>query len=177
MATRGPGRPCITCNHPDLAAIDRALVSGLNNQEIARKYGISKDALNRHKLSHLSRATVKLAEKREDRRAASLLDRVEELYEEARSILEATKAEGRHALSLSAIDRLNKTLELIGKLTGQLDDRPTQTVNVLVAPDWLAVREAMFEVLARHPAAQAEVAARLLELEARPASERAQEAG
>jgi hypothetical protein len=118
---------------------------------------------------------VKLAEKREERRAASLLDRVEELYEEARAILEATKAEGRHALSLSAIDRLNKTLEMIGRLTGEYDDRPTQTVNVLVAPDWLMVREAMFEVLARHPVAQAEVAARLLELEARP--RHAQEAG
>jgi hypothetical protein len=170
-------RACTLCVHPARDAIDKAIVSEVNKSAIARKYGLTTHAIRRHRAGHLSPALVKANEKREDRRAGSLLDQVKELLEEARSVLEDAKADRKGVISINAIREMRSTLELIGRLTGELDERPTSTVNVLVAPDWLMVREAMFEVLARHPAVQAEVAARLdkLAIEARPG--RGQEAG
>jgi hypothetical protein len=168
-------RACLTCNHPDREAIDKALVGGVNNRDISQRYGLHKDALARHAQGHLSPALVKAHAKREDRRAASLLDRIEELYEEARAVLEDAKADRKGAISINAIREMRSTLELIGRLTGELRDAPGGTVvNVIASPDWLVVREAMFEVLARHPAVQAEVATRLDAL-AIEAPERAQE--
>jgi hypothetical protein len=167
-------RTCTVCTHTDHEAIDKAIVSGESKRRISDRYGVSQTSLQRHKDNHVSPALVKMHEKREERRAGKLLDRVEELYDDAREVLETAKANGSGSLSLGAIRELRSTLDLIGRLTGELDDRPTSTVNVLVAPDWLVVREAMFEVLARHPVAQAEVASRLLELEA---PQHAQETG
>ncbi len=48
--------------------------------------------------------------------------------------------------------------------SGELDDRPQ--VNVLVAPEWLAVRSAVLAALAPYPAARVAVANRLVMLDA-----------
>jgi hypothetical protein len=120
------------------------------------------------------RAAIKREEQTEAR-AASLLDRIEDLYGEAREVLEQAKSERKGAISINAIREMRSTLELIGRLTGELQERPTTVINVTQSNEWLVVREAVFEVLDRHPAAAVEVAARLDAIEARPGS--GQEAG
>jgi hypothetical protein len=122
---------------------------------------------------HLSPALVKANEKREDRRAGSLLDRILRLADEAYVILEGAKTQGQVTAALQAIKTIQGLLETEGRLTGELDDRPSTTVNLLVTADWMAVRETIFAALDRHPAAAADVASALLALE--PASERAAE--
>lgn len=45
---------CTVCSHPERATIDKALVAVQNPyRDIARQYGLSKDALLRHKADHL----------------------------------------------------------------------------------------------------------------------------
>lgn len=47
-------RVCTVCRHPERARIDKALVAVQNPyRDIARQYGLSKDALLRHKADHL----------------------------------------------------------------------------------------------------------------------------
>ncbi len=47
-------RTCTVCSHPERARIDKALVAVQNPyRDIARQYGLSKDALLRHKADHL----------------------------------------------------------------------------------------------------------------------------
>jgi hypothetical protein len=47
-------RTCTVCAHPERQAIDRALVGVTSPyRDIARQYGLSKDALLRHKADHL----------------------------------------------------------------------------------------------------------------------------
>ncbi len=47
-------RTCTVCSHPERATIDKALVAVQNPyRDIARQYGLSKDALLRHKADHL----------------------------------------------------------------------------------------------------------------------------
>jgi hypothetical protein len=62
-------------------------------------------------------------------------------------------------LHLKAAGRLRDQLELLAKLVGELDDRPS--INVLVAPEWLAVRAALLAALAPFPEARAAAAAAL----------------
>jgi hypothetical protein len=59
-----------------------------------------------------------------------------------------------------AIREARGNLELLAKLTQQLDTRPT--LNLLVAPEWLTVRAVLLEALAAYPEARAAVAGRLI---------------
>jgi hypothetical protein len=133
---------------------------------ISRDYTVSEDAVDRHKAGHLSRTLTAVHQRREENRATKLLDRVEALYAEAQEVLEAVKKQGSHTLSLQAIKELRTTLELVGRLTGELDTRPQVQVNVMQSPDWLAVRQVVMQVLSQYPGAPEELDARLLALEA-----------
>ncbi len=76
--------------------------------------------------------------------------------------------ETRHAdprdLLLKTADRLQASLELLARLTKQLDERPT--VNILLAPEWVSVRTVLLQSLQPFPDARAAVAASLMRLEA-----------
>ncbi len=56
-----------------------------------------------------------------------------------------------------------RIVELTAKLVGELDERPQ--VNVLLAPEWLAVRAALLAALRPYPEARVAVAARLAAME------------
>jgi hypothetical protein len=47
-----PDPPCKVCQHPERAAIDKALAEGVSLRDIASQYGISKSTVDRHK-AHL----------------------------------------------------------------------------------------------------------------------------
>jgi len=157
-------RTCTVCAHEEREAIDEALVLGESFRNIVKHRGLSITALHRHRRDHLSPTLVAVAQGRRESEAESLLDRVEDLYDRARRILEAAEEDGRPAVGLSAIRELRGIVELLGKVTGELDDRPSTTINLLVSPEWLAVRKAILEVLG--PEARALVAERLEALEA-----------
>lgn len=98
--------------------------------------------------------------------AQKAVDRAEELYVKASAILEGAEQEGQGALALSAIKELRATVELLAKLTGELDERPQVNVlNVSSSPEWLAIQQAMLESLAPFPEARIAVAGTLEELE------------
>ena len=50
-------RQCLICSHKDIKAITADLLAGAKIASSARKYGVSADALLRHKKNHLSAAT------------------------------------------------------------------------------------------------------------------------
>ena len=157
---------CSVCRHPDRETLDRELAGGLTLREAADKYGVNKDAVGRHKRNHLSKALKVVQEKRELAGAKKAVDRVEELYVKARGILEGAQEEGQGALALSAIKELRGVVELLAKLTGELDERPQVNVlNVQSSPEWLAIQQAMLEALAPFPEARIAVAGTLDELE------------
>ena len=51
-------------------------------------------------------------------------------------------------------------IELLAKLTGELDDKPE--VNIVLSPQWLTIRGAILEALEPFPEARVAVGARLL---------------
>jgi hypothetical protein len=56
---------------------------------------------------------------------------------------------------LAAISQARGNLELLGKLAGELDERPV--VNLNVSPQWLDLRAVIVVALEPHPAAQESV--------------------
>jgi hypothetical protein len=55
-------RTCTICRHPERPDIEADLRAGLPYRDVARRYGISKDAVSRHRANHVSlHATPALA--------------------------------------------------------------------------------------------------------------------
>lgn len=155
-----PGRValCTICHHPERSAIDRAIVSGGEaNRIIASRYGLSKDAVRRHSLVHVRPALARVAAQRSDRRAVSLLDRVESVISEVQEIVAEARVAGAAGLRLQAIDRLERLLRLPGQVSGELKpDGQIQVVNLMSSPDWLAMRSQLMAALeAREAVARA----------------------
>ncbi|MEE8408305.1 MAG: DUF3631 domain-containing protein [Myxococcota bacterium] len=157
-------RVCTICSHAEREAIDKALVTGEALRAIARQWRVSKDALRRHRNSDIPAALAKATEAQEVGRADDLLAQVRSLQTKALSILDQAEAAGEHRTALVAIREARATVELIAKLVGELDDR--QTINILVAPQWLSLRTAIVTALEPHPAARAAVVAALEALRA-----------
>jgi hypothetical protein len=87
------------------------------------------------------------------------VDRAEHLYAKAEAILSAAQADGNAGLSLSALRELRGIVELLAKLSGELDERPTvQVLNVSTSPEWGELRGLILGALRPFPEAAQAVA-------------------
>ena len=77
------------------------------------------------------------------------------LQDRALDILERAEKAGDLRTALAAISQARGNLELLGKLAGELDERPV--VNLNVSPEWLELRTVIVKVLESHPAAHGAV--------------------
>jgi hypothetical protein len=157
-------RTCTICQHPHRIAIDAALVAGTSYRDIAGQFQVSKTAVARHGGEHIPAAIGKSQEAREEAQALDVVKQLKAINGAALAILTAAKKAGDADTQLKAIDRIHRQIELQAKLLGDLDDRPQ--VNVLIMPEWLAVRTALLAALAPYSEARAAVASALLVLEA-----------
>ncbi len=154
---------CTVCAHPAVNGIDVQLLNRDSLRDIARQHNLSKDALARHKADHLPAVMVKSAQAREIAHADHLLEEANRLYQVATDIMEETR-KNKPDTALRAIQAGGRLLELLGELLGELNRSPQ--VNILVAPEWLAVRSVLLQALAPYPEARAATAAALLQMEA-----------
>lgn len=157
-------RTCTVCTHPGRADIDSALLAGESYRGIAQRFATSPDAVLRHRRSHLPAAMAQARAAEVVARADGLLAQVQQLQAKALDLLRKAEASGDYRTALLAIREARGCLELLAELTKQLDRRPT--MNILLAPEWLAVRSVLLAALHPYPEARAAVASRLLELEA-----------
>ncbi len=149
-------RVCTITIHPQRAAVDAALLAGQSLRDIARQYGVSKDAVARYRNERMPVPLAAAKERAEETRGAGIVEQIHALAADARRIGSRAEAEGDLRTALIGVRELVRIVELQAKLSGELDERPQ--VNVLVAPEWLAVRGAIFAALAAHPEARAAVA-------------------
>jgi hypothetical protein len=131
-------RPCTICTHSELEAINRALVQGTPNRRIASHHDVTERAVRNHKANHLPETLAKAQEAEEVAEAEELLGQVRDLQERTLAILEAAESTKQHRTALAAIREARSNLELLAKLLGELEDRPT--VNILISPEWLELR-------------------------------------
>jgi hypothetical protein len=131
-------RRCTVCDHPERHSIDEALVTGAPYRSVAKRFERSESAVYRHKTEHLPAHLLKAKEVEEAARADDLLDQVRNLQAHALDILERAEKAGDLRTALAAISQARGNLELLGKLAGELDERPV--VNLHVSPEWLELR-------------------------------------
>jgi hypothetical protein len=168
------GRPCSICNHDQRAEIDRALAAGKPFRYVAERFGTSRSAACRHKRDHLAPHLARALEVAEGARAADLvreregrkareigqaLDGVRQLQAinaACLEILQKSRASGKDTVSLGAVDRIHRQIELQARLLGELQDG--QTVNVAVLPEWHGIRDKVVAALRPFPEAGIAVA-------------------
>ena len=124
------GQTCLTCRHEAREAIDGALVAGEPLRDIAGRYGVSKSALDRHRDSHLPATLVAAAVERELAHGGALLDRVNGLVDSALSSLERAEGKGDERAVQGAIREARHSLELVGRITGELNEKVEHTGTV-----------------------------------------------
>jgi hypothetical protein len=121
------------CDRPNRHGIDEALVSGAPYRSVAKRFGLSESAVYCHKAEHLPANLLKAREAEELTRADDLLDQVTNLQAHALDILERAEENGDLRTALPAISQARGNLELLGKLAGELDERPV--TNVLASTE------------------------------------------
>lgn len=170
------GRMCSVCAHEERQEIDKALVTGATHREVSERFRLSPSAVYRHKQGHLAARLKRAYEAGETRKAVELVQhRVEEqarevgqaldVVQQLRAINSATlqvlqkaRESEKHTLSLQAVDRIHRQIELQAKLLGELQDGGGPQVNVLVAPEWRELRVTVLQALGPFPEARAAVA-------------------
>jgi hypothetical protein len=157
------GRRCTVCVHPEVETINRMLVEGETYQTISNRFGISNQAVGRHARNHLPKAMLKAEEVKEVVAADNLLAEVEDLKRQAQVIKDRAEKAGDLRTALQGIRELVRIVELLAKLRGELDERPT--VNVLLSPQWVLIRTTLMDALRPFPDARAAAARALLEVD------------
>jgi len=154
-------RTCTICSHKDRLEIERALVAGEAFRNIAARTGTSTTSLKRHKDDHLPKKIVQARQAQQEVEADDLLGQVRTLKARAMSLLDAAEAQGDIRTALTGIRETRACLELLFEVEGKLDRRPQ--VNLVYAPQWIAMRTAILLALRDHPDAAQAVATVLTE--------------
>ncbi len=157
-------RTCTICAHADRAEIDRALVAGEPFRHIAARENVSTTALQRHRNEHIPAHVPKAKEADAVADADDLLAQIRDLHRLAMHILARASAAGDLRAALAGVKEARACIETLLEVEGEIDRRPQ--VNLLVAPEWVAVRSALMVALAPYPDARTAVTGQLVALEA-----------
>jgi hypothetical protein len=148
---------CSVCISPQRAEIEKALISGEPLREIAGRCPASRSALHRHKQEHLPAHLAKAHEEESIGQAIDVVRQLKAINSACLEVLQKSRADGKHSISLRAVDRIHRQIELQAKLLGELQEQGPQ-VNVLIAPEWQQVRVQVLRALGPYPEARAAVA-------------------
>jgi len=157
------GRTCTVCNHKDIEEINRLLLCSVPYRDIARKFGLSKDALARHKDVHIPellsksnnlKALADEIEQADIHKGDNYLQLVIGLQKKALDALEQQNAQ-EDPKSWAVVSRESRGyLELLGKALDRIRDAPPMQVNILVNPEWIALRTTIISALQPYPEAR-----------------------
>ncbi len=157
------GRDCSVCVHEDRNIIDQRLISGTPTRQIADEFGVGRESVNRHKKNHLPVELLKSKRLAEISAADNLIERVESLFDKALSLLGQAEGEKKFSATASLLKEARSSLELIGKISGEL--KSGTVVNLTYSPQWTELRNVLITTLEPHPEIKAEVVQALEEAE------------
>ena len=151
-------RACSVCTHLRVSEIDSEIIRGASYRDIAGRFDVSKSAVGLHALSHVPEALARAADAASRVTAAGLVAQLQGLYMVGLEILEETRESGNHTCALHAIARLEKLVELQGRVAGELVDRQiVEQRSSAFDSQWLELRALILRALVPHPEAAAAV--------------------
>jgi len=147
--------PCTVCKSSHLRAVDNALGAGTAARQIAKKYPpLGERAIQRHRVAHLSPAVVSVLAQREERGAVRIVDRLEALVTKVSALVDQAESTGASGVMLAAAREVRAGLELLARLTGELDEKPVTTINLLSSPEIQNLTVVLLKALAPYPEAR-----------------------
>ena len=173
---------CTVCTHREHAAIDLALAWGVSTLALSRRYKLHNDALYRHRRAHLpAQLKAKLLTAREldidiealrEREGQSLLANLIALRTKLNMALDVALEHSDGAMISKLSGQLHTNFELVGKLLGDLAVGSHTTINnVLIMPQYLAMRVQLINALAPFPEARVAVSQVLRAIESKAAQD------
>lgn len=111
---------CKICAHEDRASIDTAIVENTSLRGIAKQFGVSASAVDRHKKKHIPKALASAKRAEEVGGATTLLSRIERIVSRCETMFDRADAAGEWRAAASMAREIRGSLELLGKLSGEL---------------------------------------------------------
>jgi len=147
-------RHCTACGHPEREAIDAAIAAGESYRTIAAQFGLSPSVLTRHK-AHIAAAIAHAQSVEAIDAGRAILAKIAALEADAKRLQDAAERAGDLRTAIAAVREMRGIVELLAKLQGEPQEGPA--VNIVLSPEWLAVRAAVMGALAEYPEARARV--------------------
>jgi len=126
-------RTCTICHHHRRDSVDKALLRGEQLKAVARRYGVSDDALGRHR-KHMQTVIVKaaaLVEQKDLAYGSALLVEIARIRADAERLQVESERRQDVRSALRAIHERLAVVELEAKLSGQIDTSPKNvTINL-----------------------------------------------
>ena len=149
------GRQCTVCAHADLEEINKLLLCSDSYRAIARQFGLSKDALARHKESHIPKELLKSNDIQEIAKADALLAQLGEVREKTLSLLDKAEkaADTRvYGAPVAYLREVREQIKLLAELEGRLASQPQ--ITIVSSPQWIELRTLIITALEPYPDAR-----------------------
>jgi transposase-like protein len=175
------GNTCQVCRHEQRERLELGLARGVSVRNMAKKFGVSKDSLWRHRRGHMPQALVAdllqrgqptpidvEALKKEE--SESLLSNIVRQRREIYDLLQECRELGDARAAVGCHSQINANLKLAARCLGELQMGGATTVNnLLISPDYVRLRALLLKALRPYPEAVKAVAGALRQVEAEDA--------
>jgi len=163
------GQGCKVCAHPDRASIELGLANKVPIRVLGKRYGLHHDSVQRHGARHMpaelhaqlmtrGRMTPVELENLKVTESEGVLQHLVAVRSRLYVQMDAAESQDDYKAAASVATAIHKNLEITAKLLGDLR---TGTVNVtnnlLVMPEFHALRTSILHALRGHPEARADV--------------------
>jgi hypothetical protein len=154
------GRIGTCCSHPQRQETDRALVEGRGNRRIAARYGLSENAIRRHRAEHIHELLLKAYEAQQVAEAGYLLADIARIRESAFDLLDRAERAHDWRARVAVIKQCHENVRILGELQGRLEaSRQKVSINLVASAEWIELRGLIVSVLWPHPEALEDVRA------------------
>jgi len=166
--------------HRERAAIELAIARGVSYRSIAKRYGVSIDAVGRWAQKHMPpQLRAKLVagpdldidlDRLRETESQSMLMHLVGLRNRLFASLDVAEECGDSAMVARVAHQIHENLALVGRLLGDLGTGTTTINNVLVLPQWVEARMVIVRALEPFPEARLAVSQALRAIENKSAA-------
>ena len=171
------GQACKVCEHPDRASIELGLANKVPIRVLGKRYGLSSDSVWRHGQRHMTaelhgqlmtrgRMTPQDLENLRVTESEGVLQHLVAVRGRMYGLMDVAEQQGDYRAAATIGSQIVKNMEVTAKLLGDIRTGTVNvTNNVLLLPEFHALRTKIMQALRSHPEARADVAAALRALE------------
>jgi len=117
---------CTVCRSPHRAAVEGLLVTGTSLRDIARRFHLKKDSIQRHSAKCVKAEIAKRAEAREMALADRLMSEMEQLQRVTRLLTARAIRTKDMRTGLRGVAEARRNVALVARMVGKLDPKQEQ---------------------------------------------------